>query len=58
MQIPPTTAEDFSTRQAQVEEQMAKKQGQKDRRSASFQALLKECVAVQAHIHLQEKGCL
>jgi len=54
----PTPAEDLQTRLAQVEAQIAKKQGKTDRRSASFQALLKERVGLQTQIQLQEKGSL
>ena len=58
LRVAPTTAEDLQTRLAQVEEQIAKKQGKTDRRSASFQALLKERAELQAQIQLQEKGSL
>jgi integrase len=49
-------AVDLQTRLAQVEGQIAKKQGKTDRRSASLQALLKERAELQAHIEAQEKG--
>ena len=49
-------AEDLYGRLAQVEAQIAKKQGKADRRSASFQALLKERTELQARLAAQEKG--
>jgi hypothetical protein len=49
-------AEDLRERLAQVEAQIAKKQGKADRRSASFQALLKERTELQARLEAQEKG--
>jgi integrase len=54
----PTTEEDLQTRLAQVEAQIAKKQGKTDRRSASFQALLKERTELQAQMELQKKGSI
>ena len=51
-------AVDLEARLAQVEAQIAKKQGKTDRRSASFQALLKERTELQAQIELQKKGSL
>ena len=55
LRIAPTPEEDLQTRLAQVEEQIAKKQGRTDRRSASFQALLKERAELQAHMQRPEK---
>jgi integrase len=49
-------AEDLYGRLAQVEAQIAKKQGKADRRSASLQALLKERTELQARLEAQEKG--
>jgi len=49
-------AVDLQARLAQVEAQIAKKQGKSDRRSASLQALLKECTELQARIAEQENG--
>jgi integrase len=52
----PNAAEDLRKRLVQVEAQIAKKQGKTDRRSASFQALLKERAELQARLAAQEKG--
>jgi hypothetical protein len=49
-------AVDLQKRLAQVEAQIAKKQGKTDRRSASLQALLKERAELQARLAAQEKG--
>ena len=49
-------AVDPQARLQQVEEQIAKKQGKTDRRSASLQALLKERTELQARLEAQEKG--
>jgi integrase len=49
-------AVDLQARLAQVEAQIAKKQGKADRRSASLQALLKERTELQARLEAQEKG--
>lgn len=51
----PTEAEDLQARLAQVEAQIAKKQGKADRRSASLQALLKERAELQTRLDVQEK---
>jgi len=56
MRSPTNAAEDLRERLAQVEAQIAKKQGKTDRRSASFQALLKERTELQARLEVQEKG--
>ncbi len=48
-------AGDICERLAQVEAQIAKKQGKADRRSASLQALLKERVELQARLEVQGK---
>ena len=58
LRVAPTTAEDLQTRLAQVEEQIARKQGKTDQRSASFQALLKERAALHTQMEMQEKGSL
>ena len=52
LRVAPTTVEDLRTRLAQVEAQIAKKQGKTDGHSASFQTLLKECAELQAQIQL------
>jgi len=52
----PAEAVDIQARLAQVEAQIAKKQGKADRRSASLQALLKERTELQARLTAQEKG--
>ncbi len=49
-------AVDLRKRLAQVETQIAKKQGKTDRRSASLQALLREQAELQARLEAQEKG--
>ena len=56
MRLPTNAAEDLRERLAQVEAQIAKKQGKTDRRSASLQALLKERTELQALLQAQEKG--
>ena len=56
MREPPNAAENLRERLAQVEAQIAKKQGKTDRRSASLQALLKERTELQARLEAQEKG--
>jgi integrase len=55
MREPPNAVEDLRERLAQVEAQIAKKQGKTDRRSASFQALLKERTELQARLEAQGK---
>ncbi len=52
----PNAAEDLHARLAQVEAQIAKKQGRVDQRSASLQALLRERAELQARLEAQEKG--
>lgn len=56
LRTPASVAGNLRERLAQVEAQLAKKPGKTDRRSASFQALLKERADLQAQIQLQEKG--
>jgi hypothetical protein len=46
---------DLRERLAQVKAQIAKKQGKADRRSASFQALLKEQTELQVRLQAMEK---
>jgi hypothetical protein len=50
------TGENLHERLAQVEGQIAKKQGKMDQRSASLQALLKERAELQTRLETQEKG--
>ncbi len=52
----PNTAEDLHTRLAQIETQIAKKQGKTDQRSASLHALLKERAELQTRLEAQEKA--
>lgn len=52
----PNAAEDLHARLAQVEAQIAKKQGRVDQRSTSLQALLRERAELQARLEAQEKG--
>ncbi|HEU5382405.1 MAG TPA: tyrosine-type recombinase/integrase [Ktedonobacteraceae bacterium] len=51
----PDPAEDLQTRLTQVEEQIARKQGKVDRRSALVEALLQEQAEIKARLELQEK---
>jgi len=56
MRSPTTEAAEVHARLQQVEAQIAKKQGKRDQRSASLQALLKERAELQARLEAQEKG--
>jgi len=51
----PNAAEDLHARLAQVEAQIAKKQGKTDRRSASLLALLQERMEIQSQIEALKK---
>ena len=55
LRVAPTTVEDLRTRLAQVEAQIAKKQGKTDRRSASLLALLQERMEIQSQIEALKK---
>ena len=51
----PNAAEDLHARLAQVEAQLAKKQGKVDQRSASLQALVRERAELQARLEAQKE---
>jgi integrase len=55
MRQPTCGAGDLRERLAQVEAQLSKKQGKADRRSASYQALLKERTDLQARLEAMKK---
>jgi len=52
----PNAAADLHARLAQVEAQIAKKQGKVDQRSASLQALVRERAELQARLEAQKEG--
>lgn len=55
LRTPTSVAEELRERLAKIEAQLAKKQGKTDRRSASFQALLKERAELQARLEGLER---
>lgn len=55
MREPPKAAEDLRERLAQVQAQIAKKQGKADQRSAAMKALLQERDSLQARLEALEK---
>ena len=55
MRVAPSPAEDMRARLAALEEQIAKKQGKADRRSATMRALLHERDEVKALLEAQER---